>query len=214
MTMQGVASEFFSLALVHFLAVIAPGPDFAVTVGQSVKHGRKAGVYTALGIGAGISAHVIYTVLGIGALMHSSSVLMSIVRWAGALYMAYLAIGMLRSRPVHASSDAQLPQAPSIQSAGKAFATGFLTNATNPKATLFFLAIFTTMVSAGTPLHIQAAYGLWMCIVNAVWFVFVSMFFSSASVRAGFLKLGHWFERFMGTLLLGFAAKLVWGNWH
>ncbi|BCQ67846.1 hypothetical protein PEQA60_18360 [Pseudomonas sp. Eqa60] len=56
--------EFLALALVHFLAVVAPGPDFAVTIRQSVRFGRMTGVCTALGIGAGISVHVLYTLLG------------------------------------------------------------------------------------------------------------------------------------------------------
>ncbi|ERO61423.1 hypothetical protein P308_09075 [Pseudomonas piscis] len=59
--------EFATLALVHFLAVLAPGPDFAVTIRQSVRFGRLVGTCTALGIGAGISVHVLYTLLGVGA---------------------------------------------------------------------------------------------------------------------------------------------------
>ena len=91
----------------------------------------------------------------------------------------------------------------------RAFTTGFLTNATNPKATLFFLAIFTTLVSATTPLSIQALYGAWMCLVNALWFVIVALFFSSSRVRLLFMRLGHWFERCMGLILLLFAGRLL-----
>ncbi|PAS97992.1 MAG: hypothetical protein BSR46_12780 [Candidatus Dactylopiibacterium carminicum] len=90
-----------------------------------------------------------------------------------------------------------------------AFLTGFMTNATNPKATLFFLAAFTTVVSDSTPLAVQALYGLWMCLVNASWFVLVSLVFSRATVRQRFLKSGHWFERAMGVVILGFAARLL-----
>ncbi|MNN92359.1 threonine efflux system [compost metagenome] len=91
----------------------------------------------------------------------------------------------------------------------KAFTTGFLTNATNPKATLFFLAIFTTLISAATPLKVQALYGGWMCFVNALWFVIVALFFSSARVRVLFMRMGHWFERTMGVILILFAGRLI-----
>ena len=64
--------EFLILALVHFLAVVAPGPDFAVVIQQSVSHGRKMGIVTALGIGAGISVHVLYTILGFGLLIKTN----------------------------------------------------------------------------------------------------------------------------------------------
>ena len=58
-------SEFLALALVHFLAVLLPGPDFAVTVRHSVRYGHLIGCLTAIGIGSGISIHVLYTLVGV-----------------------------------------------------------------------------------------------------------------------------------------------------
>ena len=92
----------------------------------------------------------------------------------------------------------------------QSFLQGFLTNATNPKATLFFLAVFTTMVSAETPLSVQVLYGIWMCLANAVWFVVVGLVFSSARVRRHFLRASCWIERAMGGLLIIFSARLLW----
>ncbi|EJM19518.1 putative threonine efflux protein [Pseudomonas sp. GM21] len=202
--------EFLALATIHFLAVVAPGPDFAVTIRQSVRFGRWVGICTALGIGAGISVHVLYTVLGVGALMHTTPWLMTVAKVAGGAYILYLGVSLLRSQPQSAlegdkGSDEPLAE----QTLLKAFTTGFLTNATNPKATLFFLAIFTTVISATTPLKVQALYGVWMCFVNALWFVIVALFFSSARVRVLFMRLGHWFERTMGVILILFAGRLI-----
>jgi RhtB (resistance to homoserine/threonine) family protein len=202
--------EFLALATIHFLAVVAPGPDFAVTIRQSVRFGRWVGICTALGIGAGISVHVLYTVLGVGALMHTTPWLMTVAKVAGGAYILYLGVSLLRSQPQSAlegdkGSDEPLAE----QTLLKAFTTGFLTNATNPKATLFFLAIFTTVISATTPLKVQALYGVWMCFVNALWFVIVALFFSSARVRMLFMRLGHWFERTMGVILILFAGRLI-----
>ncbi len=202
--------EFLALAGIHFLAVVAPGPDFAVTVRQSVRYGRLIGLMTALGIGAGISVHVLYTLLGIGAVMHSAPWLLDIAKLVGGAYILYLGISLLRSKPRATNSDTEAPtHEAASQGWSKAFMIGFLTNATNPKATLFFLAIFTTLVSASTPLPIQALYGVWMCGVNALWFVLVSLLFSSPGVRQAFLRLGHWFERTMGVILIAFAARLL-----
>lgn len=94
--MTGYMGEFVALALIHFLAVVAPGPDFAVTIRQSVRHGRSAGVGTALGIGAGISVHVVYTLLGVGALMHTTPWLLQVASWLGAAYLLYLGILFIR----------------------------------------------------------------------------------------------------------------------
>ena len=205
-------AEFIGLATVHFLAVVAPGPDFAVTVSQSVRHGRRIGLLTALGIGCGISVHVAYTLLGMGALLHASPSLALVARLLGGTYLLYLAFKLLRAKPaapVLAESADDSPRLGRRPSAWKAFATGFLTNATNPKATLFFLAIFTTLVSSDTPLHIQTLYGIWMCSVNASWFALVSLLFSQSRIRAGFIRIGHWFERLMGLILAAFAARLM-----
>jgi RhtB (resistance to homoserine/threonine) family protein len=210
LTSASYLTEFLSLATIHFLAVVAPGPDFAVTVRQSVRFGRLVGLCTALGIGAGISVHVLYTLLGIGALMHATPWLLSVAKVIGGAYILYLGVSLLKSKPAKALDDVQMTAvATEQQGLGKAFRIGFLTNATNPKATLFFLAIFTTIVSSQTPMNIQALYGIWMCCVNAAWFMIVSLLFSSPRVRQLFLRMGHWFERTMGLVLVFFAGRLL-----
>lgn len=209
--MTGYMGEFVALALIHFLAVVAPGPDFAVTIRQSVRHGRCAGIGTAIGIGAGISVHVIYTLLGVGALMHTTSWLLQVASWLGAGYLLYL--GVVFIRQAGRQTTGVLQEAGEEQGAvsfRRSFVVGFLTNATNPKATLFFLAVFTTIVSAQTPLAVQMLYGVWMCVVNALWFVLVSLLFTSSPVRERFLRLGYWFERVMGVLLIAFSVRLLW----
>lgn len=203
-------AEFVALAVVHFLAVVAPGPDFAVAVRQSVRFGRRSGIYTSLGIGAGISVHVIYTLIGVGALLHTTPWLMSTARWVGAAYIAYLGVKFLRSTPAEAGDEITGgTRGTAEQSPWQAFVIGFMTNATNPKATLFFLAVFTTIVSMNTPLLVQVLYGIWMCLVNAAWFVVVSVALSTEALRTKFLRSSHWFERVMGVLLIGFAIRLV-----
>lgn len=198
----------------HFLAVVAPGPDFAVTVRQSVRFGRAVGVATAVGIGMGISLHVGYTLLGVGALLHTHPWLLTLTSVLGAAYLVYLGVLLVRSRP-HASTLDTTDDTTSFGAAGavpslpSAFWLGFLTNASNPKATLFFLAMFTTLVQPATPLPVQALYGLWMCGVNAGWFMIVAALFTVVRVRDAFLRMGHWLERLMGVVLLLFALRLV-----
>jgi RhtB (resistance to homoserine/threonine) family protein len=199
--------EFLSLATVHFLAVIIPGPDFAVTVSQSVHFGRRVGVLTAIGIGTGISVHVLYTLIGVGALVHSNEYVFNAARLLGASYIFYLGVSLLRThQQVHMTSVDKTSS--STASTWSALIKGFLTNALNPKATLFFLSIFTTIVSAETPMYLQVSYGLWMCIVNALWFILVALVFSRDTTRDYLIKFRHWFERCMGLILIGFSLKL------
>ncbi|MBY5926434.1 MULTISPECIES: LysE family translocator [unclassified Halomonas] len=202
--------EFLTLAAVHLLAVIAPGPDFAVTIRQSVLLGRRAGVGAAIGIGAGISVHVGYTLLGAGALMHAAPWLLHVAGVIGASYLLYLGTSFIRQASIDTAELELAQQGQRTETLRQSFWRGFLTNATNPKATLFFLAVFTTIVSASTPLSIQMLYGGWMCLVNAGWFVLVSLVFTHRSLRQRFLMSRGWIERGMGLLLIGLASTLLW----
>ncbi|WP_370682409.1 LysE family translocator [Comamonas sp. GB3 AK4-5] len=206
-------AEFLALASIHLLAVVAPGPDFAVTVHQSLRFGRRAGVCTALGIGAGISVHVLYTLLGVGALLHAWPWLLQLAQLLGGGYLLYLG-AMFIWRAARSSADPAMGEqvgGAAMHSAWQSWWLGFLTNATNPKATLFFLAVFTTVVSSSTPLQVQVFYGLWMCAVNAAWFVLVGLLFTNPTIRKRFLRCRAVLERLMGALLLVFAGRLLWG---
>lgn len=201
-------TEFALIALAHLLAVVSPGPDFLMTVRQSVRHGFRTGSWTAVGIGAGILVHVAYTVLGIAVLLRDNPTLFQIVRYAGALYLLWLGWQCLRSGGV-ASADVNGKAEP-MPTTWQAFRIGFLTNALNPKATLFFLALFTSIVSLTTPWPIQVGYGLWMMVVTALWFVLVAWLMVRPPVRAMFLRAGVWFDRVLGVLLWLVAVRLVW----
>jgi len=90
-----------------------------------------------------------------------------------------------------------------------AFATGFFTNALNPKATLFFISLFAVIVSPQTPKLIRAGYGVWMSLTTAGWFCLVSVLFTQGRVRRRFLRHGHWIDRALGVVFLAFAASLA-----
>ncbi len=201
-------TEFLTVALIHLLAVASPGPDFAIVLRESVGFGRRAGIFCALGVGTGIFIHVAYSLLGIGLIVSQSIVLFNALKWLAAAYLLYIGIKALRARPASAShGDVSLDEG--ARTPLKAFATGFITNGLNPKATLFFLSLFTVVINPHTPLAIQAGYGLYLALATGLWFCLVAVLFSQARVRAGFTRLGHWFDRVMGVVLVGLGVKLA-----
>ena len=204
-------AEFLTVAFVHLLAVASPGPDFAIVVRESVTHGRTAGTWTALGVGAGILVHVTYSLLGIGLIVAQSAVLFNLLKWLAAGYLLYLGIKALRSGPAP-DPDAVTQIAGSARSSRGAFVSGFITNGLNPKATLFFLSLFTLVINPHTPLVIQAGYGIYLACATAAWFSLVALLFSHARVRSGFARMGHWFDRLMGVVLVGLAVRLVFSE--
>ena len=200
--------EFIMITIVHLLAVISPGPDFAIVIRQSISFGRKTAIITSLGIAAGISVHIAYTLLGIGFIISQSPTIFMIMKLIGAAYISYISLSLLRSKPQNTdNSNIKIDINPDHHK--KAFALGFMTNVLNPKVTIFFLAIFTTVVSVDTPIAIQSIYGAWIITSTALWFIIVSFFFSHQKVRDKFVTHGYLFERLMGMVLLFFAAKII-----
>lgn len=90
--------------------------------------------------------------------------------------------------------------------------TGFVTNGLNPKATLFFLSLFTVVINPHTPLTVQAGYGLYLAVATALWFTLMALLFSHDRVRRGFARLGHWFDRLMGGLLVLLGVKIAFSE--
>lgn len=202
--------EFIALALIHILAVVVPGPDFVVTIRQSFRFGRLHSIFTAIGIGCGLSVHVLYTLLGLSAMILSAPKIMLLIKVLGIGYLIYLGGTLYFSKQkdnllnFETNSTEQLNQ-----SLNQAFLIGFMTNATNPKATLFFVAVMTSVVSIDTPLYIQMYYGVWMCLVNALWFIFVGLIFSSEFFRGKISSNVNLIEKILGSLLLLFAVRLA-----
>lgn len=200
--------EFMTVALVHLLAVASPGPDFAVVVRESVTQGRRVGSWTALGVGCGIFVHVAYSLLGIGLIVSQSIVLFNLFKWLAAGYLLYLGWRALRARPMSLDTADEVGTT-SDRSPWQAFVVGFVTNGLNPKATLFFLSLFTVVISPDTPLLVQAGYGVYLAGATALWFLLVAWLFSRGRVRAGFARMGHWFDRLTGAVLIGLGVRLA-----
>ncbi|EIK95250.1 lysine exporter protein LysE/YggA [Pseudomonas sp. M47T1] len=206
-------TEFLTVALIHLLAVASPGPDFAVVVRESVAHGRRAGTWTALGVGTAIFLHVGYSLLGIGLIVSQSIVLFNLLKWLAAAYLLYIGFKAIRAKPAAPGAETLVAE-PVERTAKGAYVAGFMTNGLNPKATLFFLSLFTVVINPHTPLLVQAGYGVYLAFATALWFCLVAMLFSQQRVRAGFARMGHWFDRTMGAVLIALGVKIALTEMH
>ena len=92
-------TELIAVITITLLAVISPGPDFAMVTRNSLMLSRRAGMLTALGIGLGVLVHVTYTLVGVGLLIQQSLWLFNAIKLVGAVYLIYLGVKMLRAKP-------------------------------------------------------------------------------------------------------------------
>ena len=202
--------EFLTIVAAHALAVASPGPDFALVLRQSLAHGRRTAVWSSIGVGCGISVHIVYCLLGLGYFLKNSAVALATVKYLGAAYLAYVGVQALRT-PAR-TGDVDLVAGETAPDSRTAWTTGFLVNVLNPKAALFFIALFPLAVSVHTPKLIQAGYGLWMTLATMAWFSFVSVVFTREEVRRRFLAHGHWIDRALGAVFLAFALSLAFAT--
>ncbi len=198
-------NELLAVALITVLAVISPGPDFAMVTRNSYAYGRQSGLIAALGIACGVQVHVFYTVFGIAVIITQSPLLFMGMKWLGASYLIYLGVRSLLNTSKLALANVG-GGAPSLWSA---FRTGFFTNALNPKTMLFVVATYSQIVQAGSSIMTNFAYGLFMSFSHWVWFSIVALFFSSGPLRRRMLEKQHVVDRVIGTALIGLAACLV-----
>ena len=204
---------FGTVALAHLLAVASPGPDFAMIVRQSLAFGRGAGLWTAAGIGSGILFHVGYGLFGLSWITRQFPPFLLVVGYAGAAFLIYMGVQALRSKPLLDNGET-LP-APQAGNWKKFYGIGVLTNVLNPKATLFFVALFTAVITGPTSIPMQLALGLWLPLSTFAWFAFVALMLGNPAARLRLRHAAHWIDRAMGLVLLllgaGMLASLILG---
>ncbi|NMH64141.1 LysE family translocator [Shewanella salipaludis] len=199
--------EFISLAVLGVLIVISPGADFVLVLKNSINHGRKAGIWTAIGVSLAICIHIAYSLLGISYLIAQNEVLFSLVRYAGSAYLIYLGLkGIFSSGAQITSVKADATDINTVQY----LAQGFLCNLLNPKTMLFFLSIFSQVISPDAgDYHPAVIYGLYMVLLHGLWFCIVAMLFTSNALQARLLKMKQRLNQACGAGLLAFGALLA-----
>lgn len=201
--MVSAVSLFAGVAAAHALAVMSPGPDFAIVSRQALAHGRAAGMRTALGIACGLAIHVAYGLFGLAWAIHRYPPLLVLLRYLGALLLLWIGWGALRAQPAGAAPAATAP------AAARDFGIGFLTNALNVKAMLFFVALGAAVAAAGPSAALRLALGAWMVFATGAWFCFLAWTLGHPGVRARLFAYRHWIDRVMGAVLLGLGLALL-----
>jgi len=201
-----------------WLLNLTPGPDVFYIVTHALRSGARAGVMAGLGITAGCFVHVVAAALGVSALLATSATAFTVLKWAGAAYLVYIGVRMLRARPggglaaVARGEGAQAAQAPAAASLGEVFKGGFWTNVLNPKVAIFFLAFVPQFIAPGTE-HKALAFLLLGTLFN-VNAIPVNVGWALAAAwmarRVGAVQRGmHWLDRVAGALFVAFGIKLA-----
>ncbi|MBP3125548.1 LysE family transporter [Thalassospira sp. ER-Se-21-Dark] len=219
-----LSMEIIAVGIITILAVISPGPDFAMVTRIALARGRRAGVRCAIGIGTGVSVHLGYTLIGLGVVFASNIWVLSALRYLGAAYLIWLGLSALwpdirhlLGRPDHSKSASNITasdpsdqnQTSSAQNSGSAFWIGFACNALNPKTMLFIVSLFSQVISPNTVIIQEVAYGVYIAACHMIWFALVATALTLPSVQARIAAIKSWIERGVGICLAGLGVKLL-----
>lgn len=210
---------FLLITSVHLLAAASPGPDFVLVSQQTLAKGRRTGLICSLGITLGLAIHITYSVLGLATVIAHSQPLLTAIKWLGGSYLIYLGwqgIQAKAKKPVDLTvaidSDADISiKKASIDtsSTSSILRRGFFCNVFNPKAPVYFVAIFTLVLSPDIPLWQLAIYGVWMMVLQMAWFSTVVMLLSIPAIHRRFQRFEHWIDRVLGTAMIILGLNLI-----
>jgi len=203
--------EYLSLiatvTIINIVGAISPGPDFVMCVRNSLLYSRKTGIYTGIGISLGLVIHLTYSAAGIALIISKSIILFSIIKYLGAAYLAYMGISSILAK----KSSLQINETGSKNDISKlkAIKIGFLTNILNPKASIFFLGLFTLVIGSKTPFYILAIITFIIITTAFVWFSIVAILFTQKIIKDNFLKIEKYLNLIFGFLLILLAVKIA-----
>ncbi len=202
-------NEWVLLIGVMAVGLVSPGPDFVMTVRNSILQSRQAGIFTALGLAAGVVVHVTYCLIGLATIISQSILLFNVIKYIGAAYLIYIGIKALQSKgfdtPIAIEHDDDSKQMNPLQG----FVSGFITNVFNPKATMFFLAMFTQIIDIHVSLNVQIIYAATCFIMTFGWFSIVATILTVEAFRARFLRAAQWIDRICGAALIAMGIRLA-----
>ena len=199
---------FITLTVIHLLAAASPGPDFALVSRQALLQGRRAGLWVSLGIALGLGIHIAYSAAGLATLIAHSTMWMSAIKLIGGSYLLYLGFQGIRAKAqsgVITNEPAVIMDVAAHRLVGK----GFLCNALNPKAPIYFLSLFTIVLSPNLPASTLVVYGVWIMLLQLFWFSLITLFFSQPTIRRRFLAISHWIDRVFGVAMVGLGLKVL-----
>jgi RhtB (resistance to homoserine/threonine) family protein len=209
----------FGLGLAYLVfigAMISPGPDFLIVMRNALGYSVRAGILTSIGIAFGLVFHMIYCVAGLGLLISQSIVLFNIIKWAGAFYLIFIGISSVRSKGKDLASfkkeNLTKDLSSNVKSDRQAFMNGFITNLFNPKATMFFLALFSQMISPETPVEYQIGFFVLCIFTAAIWFSLVSLVMGIKEIRLFYARTSKWIDRVFGGFFIALGAKLAFSS--
>lgn len=198
-----------TIAGVHWLAVMSPGPDVFFVTQTAISRSRTEALSASVGIVLGVAFWAALSLLGLHILFERFAWLQSGVMILGGLYLLWMAYALIRSS-FKAADPAVCVELKS--SCGKAFLFGFLTNLSNPKVLIYFASVFSLFVTPQMGPEDKLAIFLLICIESFLWFALIATLFGLPAFQNTYRRSGKWIDRASGGIFGTFGAALIFSG--
>jgi len=204
-------NTFLLLAIVCFVAMISPGPDFVLVTRNALLYPRSQALATAIGIVCGCLVHATYCILGLAVIIAQSVILFSGIKYVGAVYLIYLGVKSLFASTA-TDPNVQAPRLQIVPSIREVFFQGFLCNVLNPKLAIFLLSLFTQFIDVGasTADKIRVA-GIFVG-ESAVYWPLLVLLLQSPAIRKVFASMKVVLDRVCAGLLIYLGLQVALGE--
>ena len=206
--MSGI-ENFLGFLLAGIVMNLTPGADSIYIITRSIAQGKKAGIYSVLGIGSGAIIHIILAAFGLSVLLAKSILLFNIVKWTGAAYLIYLGVRMFIDKSN--LFDSQKTEFKKVD-LWKIYRQGFLTNVLNPKVAIFFLSLLPQFIK---PEYVNSAIpflilGGTFLLTGTIWCLFLA--YAASLMTQTFRsndRIGRIMKKVSGSVFIGLGLQLL-----
>ncbi|MEL6962254.1 MAG: LysE family translocator [Pseudomonadota bacterium] len=205
-----VWSDILSFTVVASLLVMSPGPNGVLIAKTVPTSGKGAGFANVLGFVAAFYLHGALAIFGLSLILVQSAVAFTIVKYLGAAYLCWIGVSALMAAYRGIETAKEVTPARRKRSLVKAFVEGLLTNALNPKVSMFYLAAFPQFISVGETSALSSLVLVFIhSMINAIWFGAMVMLLDRLSAMARHGSFQRWLKALTGTVFIGFGVKLA-----
>lgn len=199
-------------------ALLSPGPNFVLISGRALTSGARPAMATAVGVATGTLTHALFGIAGVGALLRGSATLFTTAKLVGAAYLLWVGFkalrGAIRSRRAQLAANgaiADLAETAPRDRVGitRSAVDGYLTQMSNPKSTLFFLAMFTTVVPANTGIAEGAAVVGTVVTLALAGYIAIALIFSRRPFQLAYQRVGYVFDAVFGVLMVALGIRVA-----
>lgn len=207
-----VTALLVTVVAAHFLALVSPGPDFLMIVRSSMRVGKQGAIGVAGGIAVANGLYIALCIVGVGAVLAASLVAMTILKLIGGLFLVYIAIQALRTprdayRALLHSSRAEASAG--ARAFWREFSAGFISGIANPKSVIFYLSLFSVVLTKEVGIGIKIGLGLWMTALVFAWDTMIVLVLTQDRIRRAFARMVFYIDKFTGALLGLVGLKLL-----